>query len=230
VADPYVQVSSIMPQKRNPVSLEHVRSLLSAAVGDTNTVLIMLHNTPFGDVVDTEDDLQPYLWRALEAADGLYRLLAAVVGTMEVNRELLLERAGSGYSTVTELADTLVRERGLSFRTAHAVVTAVVKLAESEGVGAGGISPELLDRAAEGVIGETLDLSADEVSRALDPVHFVEIRALPGGPAPEETNRALEERRTAHARAISVHRERAEKISKRLQELDATVTEWGRRA
>ncbi len=230
VADPYVQVSSIMPQKRNPVSLEHLRSLFSAAVGDTNTVLIMLHNTPFGDVVDTEDDLQPYLWRALEAADGLYRLLAVVVGTMDVNRELLLERAGAGYSTVTELADTLVRERGLSYRTAHAVVAAVVKLAESEGIGSAGISPGLLDRAAEGVIGEPLDLSADEVARALDPVHFVDTRALPGGPAPDETKRALEERRTAHAKAISVHRERAEKISKRLQELDATVKGWDERA
>jgi argininosuccinate lyase len=230
VADPYVQVSSIMPQKRNPVSLEHVRSLLSAAVGDANTVLTMLHNTPFGDVVDTEDDLQPYLWRALEAADGLYRLLAAVVGTMDVNRELLLERAGAGYSTVTELADTLVRERGLSFRTAHAVVAGVVKLAESEGLGAGGISPGLVDRAAESVVGEPLDLSADQVARALDPVRFVEIRTLPGGPAPEEVKRALQERRTAHTRALSVHREKAERLRKRLQELETTAKSWSMRA
>ena len=81
MADPYVQVSSIMPQKRNPVSLEHLSSLLSAGVGDTDTVLTMLHNTPFGDIVDTEDDLQPYLWRASEQADGIYRLLSAVIGT-----------------------------------------------------------------------------------------------------------------------------------------------------
>jgi argininosuccinate lyase len=230
VADPYVQVSSIMPQKRNPVSLEHARSLLSAAVGDANTVLTMLHNTPFGDVVDAEDDLQPYLWRALEAADGLYRLLAAVVATMQVNKELLLERAGAGYSTVTELADVLVRQRGLSFRTAHAVVAAVVKLAESEGLGAGGISPGLVDRAAESVIGEPLDLSADQVDRALDPVRFVEIRTLPGGPAPEEMKRALQDRRTAHTLALSVHREREEKLRKRLQELETTAKGWSMRA
>jgi argininosuccinate lyase len=227
VADPYVQVSSIMPQKRNPVSLEHVRSLLSAAVGDTGTVLTMLHNTPFGDVVDTEDDLQPYLWRALEAADGLYRLLAAVVGTMEVDKELLLGRAAAGYSTVTELADTLVRERGLSFRVAHAVVTEVVKLAETEGVGAGGISPALVDRAAEDVTGDPLGLSQEMISRTLDPASFVQIRALPGGPAPEEMRRALEERRTAHTRRISGHRQREEKIRARLRELDAVAKGWG---
>jgi argininosuccinate lyase len=230
VADPYVQTSSIMPQKRNPVSLEHARALLSAAVGDAGTVLTMLHNTPFGDVVDTEDDLQPYLWRALEAADGLCRLLAAVVGTMEVNKELLLERAGMGYSTVTELADTLVRERGLSFRTAHAVVTALVKLAESEGIGAGGISPGLVDRAAEGVIGEPLSLSQNLISCSLDPARFVEIRALPGGPAPEEMRRALEERRIAHSRTASLRQQRAEKIRERLRELDAVAREWGERA
>jgi len=230
VADPYVQVSSIMPQKRNPVSLEHVRSLLSAAVGDTNTVLTMLHNTPFGDIVDTEDDLQPYLWRALEAADGLYRLLAAVIGTMEVNGEVLMERARSGYSTVTELADTLVRECGLSFKDAHAVVSSVVELAGSEGVGARGISPGLVDRAAEGVIGRPLGLSDDLISRALDPVRFVEIRALPGGPAPEEMERMLGERRTTHTRLVAHHKERVDKIRERLQDLDAVAREWAQRA
>jgi argininosuccinate lyase len=223
VADPYVQVSSIMPQKRNPVSLEHVRSLLSAGGGDTNTVLTMLHNTPFGDIVDTEDDLQPYLWRALETADGLYRLLAAVTGTMEVNGELLLERARSGYSTVTELADTLVRERGVSFKDAHAIVSSVVRLAESEGVGVAGISPGLVDRAAEDVIGKQLGLGEDLISSALDPVRFVEIRTLPGGPAPREVTRMLEERRATHARAVALQSERTEKIRERLRELDAAA-------
>jgi argininosuccinate lyase len=230
VADPYVQTSSIMPQKRNPVSLEHARSLLSAAVGDTNTVLTMLHNTPFGDVVDTEDDLQPYLWWASEAADGLCRLLAAVVGTMEVDKELLQQRARSGYSTATELADTLVRERGLSFRRAHAVAAAVVRLAVSAGIEADNISPGLVDRAAGGVIGEPLGLSWGLISRALDPVRFVETRTLPGGPAPDEMRRALEERRTTRARVASLHRRRTEKIRDRLLELDARAEEWGERA
>lgn len=227
VADPYVQASSIMPQKRNPVSLEHLRALLSAGVGDAGTVLAMLHNTPFGDIVDTEDDLQPYLWRASEAAVGIYRLLSTVIGTVEVNEELLLRRAGEDYSTITELADTLVRERALPFRRAHAVATAVVKLARFEGVAADAISPELVDLAAREVVGERLDLSADQVSRALDPVRFVEVRAVTGGPAPEETGRAIGERRAAHARAAAAHRERAGKVRERLRALDELAREWG---
>nr|WP_176220699.1 hypothetical protein [Cohnella massiliensis] len=57
MADPFVQISSIMSQKRTPVSLEHARSLLSSCAGSANTVLTMIHNMPFGDIVDTEDDL-----------------------------------------------------------------------------------------------------------------------------------------------------------------------------
>ena len=230
LADPYVQVSSIMPQKRNPVSLEHVRSLLSAGVGDSGTVLTMLHNTPFGDIVDTEDDLQPYLWRALKATDELCRLLAVVVGTMEVNADLLLERAGEGYSTATELADTLVRERGLTFREAHAVTTAVVRLAESEGIGAHEITPGLVDRAAEGLIQSPLELSGDILSRALDPVRFVNVREIIGGPAPKEIDRALVERRAAHASAACVHGERVGLLRESSRRLEEAARAWASKA
>ena len=57
--DDLVQISSIMPQKRNPVALEHARALLSKAVAQANGLPLVVHNTPFGDIVDTEDDLQP---------------------------------------------------------------------------------------------------------------------------------------------------------------------------
>lgn len=68
VAKPYVQISSIMPQKRNPVSIEHARAITSSALGEAFTVFQMIHTTPFGDIVDTEDDLQPYLYKGIEKA------------------------------------------------------------------------------------------------------------------------------------------------------------------
>src|SRR5207253_5000063 len=53
--DGFVQTSSIMPQKRNPVALEHVRAIASKAFGQAQAILAAVHNTPFGDIVDTED-------------------------------------------------------------------------------------------------------------------------------------------------------------------------------
>src|SRR4051812_175376 len=59
LSEGFVQGSSIMPQKRNPVALEHTRAIASKAVGQASAVILSVHNTPFGDIVDTEDDLQP---------------------------------------------------------------------------------------------------------------------------------------------------------------------------
>ncbi len=59
LAEGFVQSSSIMPQKRNPVALEHARGIGSQAVGQAQAIITAVHNTPFGDIVDTEDDLQP---------------------------------------------------------------------------------------------------------------------------------------------------------------------------
>ena len=46
----------------------------------------MIHNTPFGDVVDTEDDLQPHLYRAIDKSKRVLDLMIAVISTMEVNQ------------------------------------------------------------------------------------------------------------------------------------------------
>ena len=53
-----------MPQKRNPVALEHARAIGSKALGQAHgDHASAVHNTPFGDIVDTEDDLQPLVVR-----------------------------------------------------------------------------------------------------------------------------------------------------------------------
>src|SRR5213076_2458752 len=46
--DGFVQGSSIMPQKRNPVALEHARAIASKALGQTSAIILAVHNTPFG--------------------------------------------------------------------------------------------------------------------------------------------------------------------------------------
>ena len=68
LGDGFVQGSSIMPQKRNPVALEHARAIGSRALGEAMAVLVAVHNTPFGDIVDTEDDLQPLVDRMFHDA------------------------------------------------------------------------------------------------------------------------------------------------------------------
>lgn len=199
LASPYVQISSIMPQKRNPVSIEHTRSLLSAVVGDASTVLQMVHNTPFGDIVDTEDDMQPYLWRAIERLIGIYKLFGSVLVTMNVNKEQLLERARNSFANVTELADTLVRSENISFRQAHSIVSRCVRtLVENGADSLSYLTLTIANEKSIEVTGKPLIISDVDFYNALKPEYFVEVRTLTGGPAPATMRTSL-----AEANAVS---------------------------
>ena len=83
LGDGFVQCSSIMPQKRNPVALEHARAIASKALGQTQAIVHGVHNTPFGDIVDTEDDLQPLVFTTFDDAVRAVRLVAAAMRTAE---------------------------------------------------------------------------------------------------------------------------------------------------
>jgi argininosuccinate lyase len=121
LGDGFVQGSSIMPQKRNPVAMEHARAIGSRALGEATGILLCIHNTPFGDIVDTEDDLQPLVDRMFHDATRALTLVAAAMGSAQFDTACLERRAGEGWITITELADTLVREHGLAFDTAHTI-------------------------------------------------------------------------------------------------------------
>jgi argininosuccinate lyase len=226
VSDAYVQTSSIMPQKRNPVSLEHLRSLLSSCVGNTQTVLTMIHNTPFGDIVDTEDDMQPYAWRSLDLLDKLCRLMGCVIATAEVNKEVLRERAKASFATITELADTLVRTDALSFRKAHHIASNVVKAAIAQGIAAHEVTLTLVNEAAVGVIGKPLLLDEVKLQQSLDPEYFVNIRSLPGGPNRNEVRRMIALRRGQYGDHQSWLKAAKEKSSESLRHLDEVLKEW----
>src|SRR5690625_1128542 len=189
---PYVQISSIMPQKQNPVSIEHIRALLSSVVGDAQTVLTMMHNTPFGDIVDTEDDMQPYIWNSIEKLESIYYLMSSVLMTMNFNKEKLLERAKNSFANVTELADTLVRTDDLSFRKSHEIVSASVQDLVKKGKNSlAHLTLNHLNDHSEKILGKKLSLTELQLKNALDPEYFVGIRSLEGGPSPERMQKTI---------------------------------------
>ena len=222
LSDGYVQTSSIMPQKRNPVALEHVRALASKALGQAQGVFTSVHNTPFGDINDVEDDLQPLIASAFRDARRSVSLFAAALSTATFNVEVLRERAGRGFITVTELADMIVRREGLPFRVAHHIVAGAVQGASERG---GELTHQLLQEAALEATGRQLSLSPDDVRDALDPEHFVRVRAILGGPAPDETRRALAVERKREAEDESWHAAKAESLAQASERLRALASE-----
>jgi argininosuccinate lyase len=179
--DGFVQISSIMPQKRNPSSLEHCRALSSNALMEAQAVIGSLHNTPFADMVDGEDDLQPLVSQSLVDAIRAVSLLNGVLNNCEFDEAALRKNAGRHFITVTELADTLVREGRLSFQEAHRIVSEAVTAVADEPSPEGLISEVMLRM--QQLTGETIGISGQQLLEALDPQHFVEVRNQPGGPS-----------------------------------------------
>ncbi|MCB0113987.1 MAG: argininosuccinate lyase [Caldilineaceae bacterium] len=192
IDDSFIQISSIMPQKRNPVVLEHLRARLGRAVGFAQTVVTNCHNIPYGDTQDIEDEIMPPLMAALATAQDCLELYTSVFETLKLNVDHLARRAGEGFTTATELADTLVRVVGLPFRTAHHIVATMVKTAVAAGVPSTALTLPMLQAAAEDVTGEELEFSEDQFRQALDPRSFIDVRNGPGGVAPESTEDLLD--------------------------------------
>ena len=191
LSDAWVQISSIMPQKRNPVPFEHVRVLASKALAQAQGVLTALHNTPFGDINDAEDDLQPLVFSMSADARRALKLIAGVMADCEVNTARMAERAHSDFLTVTELADTLVRREGISFREAHHIVSASVK--ELRGRYSDADMVDSVMALAVEHLGRPLKVSRMDLLQSLDPMNFITIRRVIGGPAPDTVRAALKE-------------------------------------
>ncbi|WP_324715299.1 argininosuccinate lyase [Carboxydochorda subterranea] len=228
LADAFVQVSSIMPNKRNPVVLEHIRSRLGRVPGLFQQACALHANVSFADINDTEDNLQPVWHEAEQLLGEATELLARAVSSLDVDVEVLRRRAREGMSTVTELADTLVREAGLSFRQAHGVVSRLVKLARERELAPHRWSPALLDEAARHELGRSVALSPAALEEALDPVHFVEVRRTLGGPAPGEVAAGLDELAEEIAAGRRWREERLDRLEQASRRLAQEATEWER--
>ncbi|HVN82931.1 MAG TPA: argininosuccinate lyase [Terriglobia bacterium] len=186
--DGFVQSSSIMPQKRNPVALEHLRILASNAVAQSQSIVLDLHNTPFGDIVDTEDDLQPVVRQAFSYTVRVLELLTAILESLEFRTGKALLKCQGGEITLTELADWLVRTRQVAFRSAHQAVSCVAqelrrRPARRQGESFARRVSLLLEEASGDLLGERICIAPSQISQILDPYHFVRVRRVFGGPA-----------------------------------------------
>ncbi|WMW22812.1 argininosuccinate lyase [Methanolobus mangrovi] len=184
--DMYASTSSIMPQKKNPDSAELVRGKAGTVIGSLMALLSLCKALPLSYNRDLQE-ATPNMWRAVETTRSAVRITKGMIATMKINTESMAEKSVLGFTTATELADTMVRAGGIPFRTAHQIVGV---LARGDG------NPTLadVDAVAKDVIGETLSsrgLTEVMVKEALDPVLNINRRSITGGPAPTEMEKAI---------------------------------------
>lgn len=132
LTDEYSTGSSLMPQKKNPDSMELLRGKSGRLIGNLVTLLTVLKGTPLAYNKDMQEDKEP-LFDSLDTLDLGLRVAAAAVGTLQAN-PVRMARALDDAMLATDLADELVR-RGVPFREAHSNIGQLVRRGLELGVG-----------------------------------------------------------------------------------------------
>ena len=218
LADAYASTSSIMPQKKNPDTLELVRGRTGDAVAGLSGLLTTLKGLPRA----YNRDLQRagrHAWEAIDSVTASAEVAVGAVTTADWDEGALASAAGEGFTTATGVADLLARS-GVPFRTAHEVVALAGEADQPDAAA--------LEAAAREVLGESLWSHVDRaaVESALDPEQSVASRDSRGGPAPDAVAAHLDRARDGLAGDRAAIDERRETLSTAARRLDREVSRY----
>lgn len=188
--DAYATGSSIMPQKKNPDTLELTRGKAGRLLGNLTGFLTTLKGLPSSYDKDLQEDKEP-LFDAFDTLDLALPVMAGVIGTLTINPTKMAAQLEPGL-LATDLADYLVR-RGLPFRQAHHIIGEVVQTAEARGVVITDLNLADLQRIS--------DLFGDDVTAVFNFQSSLNSRDVPGGTSERALREQLQKAQHVMARA-----------------------------
>ncbi len=185
LSDAVATGSSIMPQKKNPDSLELIRGKAGRVFGHHVALLATMKGLPLAYNKDMQEDKEA-AFDTLDTVSGCLHVMTTVMRNVKVKTQRMLEAADHDYMTATELADYLVN-KGLEFRKAHELVGKVVLYAMEHGQGLKDLTLEEYQRFSpvfEYDLYDAITLAASLAGKA-----------VPGGTSPERVAEAITEAR-----------------------------------
>ena len=175
--------SSMMPQKKNPDSLELIRGKCGAVFGDYAALFTIMKGLPTTYNRDMQED-KPRLFDAADQLRGSLEMARVVVDTTRLRPESPAAAVQTSWAVATDLADALARS-GVPFHQAHQIVGRLVLESTRASKKPADWTPEML---------AAFDPAfTPEMARYLDPAEGIKTRELPGGTGPEAVARALDE-------------------------------------
>ena len=183
--DGFATGASIMPQKKNPDVAELIRGKTGRVYGDLMTLLTVMKGIPLAYNKDMQEDKEAFF----DARDTLVKgltVFTAMLKTVTFRKDVMEKGAAGGFTNATDCADYLVK-KGVPFRDAHRVVGELVAHCLNEGKALLDLSLEELQR-FHPAFGE-------DVFEDLSMIACVEKRKIPGAPAPEMVQAAIDSAR-----------------------------------
>jgi argininosuccinate lyase len=180
--DSFCTGSSIMPQKKNPDVPELLRGKTGRAYGNLIGLLTVLKGLPLAYNKDLQEDKEG-MFDTVETLEGSLKLLAPMIETMTVKKDVMRKAINNDFSNATDIADYLVL-KGLPFREAHEVIGKIVLYAIQH-------QKYLLDLSFE-EYQQFSPLFEEDIYEVLAPEHVVAVRNSFGGTSPEQVKKQIE--------------------------------------
>ena len=130
--DKVVTGSSIMPQKKNPDTLEYLRGKTGNVYGNLFSMLTILKGLPLSYFKDLQDDKE-LAFKSFDQIKTSLQLMREILNNFIINKKKMIQLAEKGYTTATDLADYIVRKYKYPFRKAYLITSKIVNLAEKKG-------------------------------------------------------------------------------------------------
>lgn len=228
ISDGLAGTSSIMPQKKNPHSLERIRGITGMAIGWVPAYQGTVRNASSSDL-SLAFSGNP-LASIVRDCISVIELMDSTLQTMKVNQDVMEARAAIFWSTTSHLADELVRHGEMSFRIAHHVVGRVVRNAIEAGIPPQGITSDMVDKAAVETIGRDVNLDEQIVHDAFDARGFVYSRTTSGSTHPDMVRVMIEDGKQRQSSHNDWFNSRSNQIQEASEKLEAAIAEIIRRA
>ena len=187
--DSHARASKIMPQKKNPFALTHIRGVANKMIGLLTSVMAAAR-TPSGQP-DNRLLIYGDLPEALQTVNDAAALMTEVLQDINFNTDRGEALVNSGSIMSTDLAESLVLECGLDFRSAHHLVAFLAS--EYRGKNIQELDYETLMQAAVTVLGSPIALTEQQLKAALDANLALQARTQPGGTAMDCMNSMIAE-------------------------------------
>ena len=123
--------SSIMPQKKNPDPAELIRGRVGLNYGNLSSMLTIMKGLPMSYFKDLQDD-KKLVFDGFDTLNDSLVLALELVNSIKPNKKNMLKMANEGYTTATDFADYLVKEKKLTFRDAYTIAAKLVNYAEKK--------------------------------------------------------------------------------------------------
>lgn len=190
IPDEFSSTSSIMPQKKNPVIAELERAKTGRVIGNLVSGLNIMKSLTQAYNLDLQE-LTPILWDSLDQIKPTLKVMTKHVKEIKPKPEKMLQHTKEGFATMTELANTIVRETEVPFRISHNIVGKLASQVLKKGKSLDSLTIEDLQKASKTIHNKKINISNEKFKNALNPEKSVEMRTLTGGPSPKAVEKEI---------------------------------------